>query len=696
MPPAHYGAVLLLLLIVGLLGAEPIEWIIVVEMPASAVVADTISDPQLSITTPLASYTEVVVTTAPPPQQNTTGTCVLQGCVLGVGPDCSCIPGFYYSTNNNQTCTACPAGFFKQGYGKESACTACAAGASTMGLQGQSGCWDCLSGTNTDGRPGQADCAPCPNHTFAGAGGVCLCEMGTVRDASGGRCAPCPIGYYYYSSNQNNEQGSCLRCPWYASTASEGATACTVCLAGAAWSPPQCVLCEPGSFRANTSANVTQGCSACAAGFFSAERGASQCAGCAPGFFAAYAGASACEACPANQTTAGGGATGCVCAPGFPVWQKATRTCEGCGAGTYLAGGTTRCDECAPGTFAGSYGQTACSACAVGFFSALSGASACQSCPPYSNSSSATNMTRCTCIAGSNLDAAGAQCAPCAPGQYQPLVGCSPCPAGTYSPAPGAVLCAACGINQYAPSSGASGCLACPDGLHTLAAGSAECICPVGMFGPPPLNTTSRFSDCQPCRTECANGTFVVAACTAHADLQCAACSLACALPAYYVVQECSPLITTTVGGGDIKCKRCSSGCLAGYYLSSACARSKDIGCTRCATACPVGHIMTSPCTISRNMECAPCPPGTFALNGACERCADGFVAPSAASTSCGSCPDMAYAEQCVAACPAGAYPGTERACYACPPLTYGADGLGCTSCVGGNVWSAGAVACLT
>jgi hypothetical protein len=216
-----------------------------------------------------------------------------------------------------------------------------------------------------------------------------------------------------------------------------------------------------------------------------------------------------------------------------------------------------------------------------------------------------------------------------------------------------------------------------------------ECVCPAGFYHKG--HALSSLAECLACSVECGEGTFLKGECDAHQDTQCQLCGDTCAA-GYFMYQNCSRL-------ADVECRRCSTGCLRGWYRVHECVDGQNLRCARCETVCSPGSVVTNPCGEKTNLECTPCPAGTFAsTQQVCQACPDGFIAAEPGASSCVPCSNMTNMDQtrCFEhGCIAGYYPLTYTKCALCPPMTYGATGQGCISCVGGNFFSWGATACV-
>ncbi len=140
------------------------------------------------------------------------------------------------------------------------------------------------------------------------------------------------------------------------------------------------------------------------------------CVQCAPG---SYALSNKCTPCLAGTYTASKGATTCIpCAPGTHTTESGSSACPACQPGTYAAtAGSTTCYLCGVGTFSAQTGSAACQTCVgpdlnssfLGSFSNTTGSTCCQS--PRTRVINRTDFARCTPAAD--------KC-PCLPGLLAP------------------------------------------------------------------------------------------------------------------------------------------------------------------------------------------------------------------------------------------------------------------------------------
>ena len=150
--------------------------------------------------------------------------------------DCVCNEG--YTGPDGTSCTACPAGTYKNNRGKascafcpagkyadqigSSACSDCAAG--KYSFAGSTSCADCESGTY-ESSAGSKACSSCPAYSFPDANSAsCICNNG-YTGPDGTSCIACPQGTY------KNKRGtaSCTACPAGKSSLVAAATSMDMC-----------------------------------------------------------------------------------------------------------------------------------------------------------------------------------------------------------------------------------------------------------------------------------------------------------------------------------------------------------------------------------------------------------------------------------------------------------------------------------
>ena len=148
----------------------------------------------------------------------------------------SCQSGHYNYQDNQDTCSACPAGQFRTD----------APASSVVNVA----------------------CRACPGGKYQGNSG----QM---------RCDDCAAGTFYDDTDRDSRPTQCYRCPSGKFSAGDGASVCQAC--------------DTGQFAENDGATA---CGLCPRGKFQGARSANACESCAVGRFQAYEGSAECSACP--------------------------------------------------------------------------------------------------------------------------------------------------------------------------------------------------------------------------------------------------------------------------------------------------------------------------------------------------------------------------------------------------------------
>ena len=300
---------------------------------------------------------------------------------------CKCDAGFEPA---DEACKQCDFGYYKALAGNHS-CTACAAGKQGTEARTQEAAACAACPADTHWTELGAACAPCPEHSQSSQGslgvGNCSCNAG-YHAAFDSTCLACEPGTY---KAQVSNDVSCLECSEKHYSPSAAATECTQCPAnstgGFANDAASDCRCDAGF-----TGPAGGPCSACASGKFKAEPGEASCADCGPG---AYwpAGADAaffqCKACPGNSTRPTDlthGILGCICDAGY--MRAANDTCALCPAGSYCPDQYRRLSCPAHSYSPAGHATISGCECTAGFFG---GAGNCSMCPPdtFCHSSSA-------------------------------------------------------------------------------------------------------------------------------------------------------------------------------------------------------------------------------------------------------------------------------------------------------------------
>jgi hypothetical protein len=480
---------------------------------------------------------------------------------------------------------------------------------------------------------------------------------------------------------------------------------------------------------------VTPGCTACAAGSYSAASATScttcptgvhttgsamgslaitACTICAPGFYGTVtssgtASAGGCSPCPTGIFTTGSAAasaavTMCtICAPGY--------------AGTVTGSGTTSaagCSICAAGTFSAA-GAPTCSSCGAGRWSAQGAALSCTLCAAGTASAATSATSAATCVAcgaGTAASAGASTCTTCTAGTYSgaSAAECTNCVSGSFS-GPGAPFaCTACAAGSYS-ADGAPSCTACPTGIFTTSSATGSTTlstcttCAPGYIGNVTNPGTATAAGC----TTCAVGSF-----SSAGALACTPC----------------PLGSYSATAGSSTCAYCSPGilCLPGASVNTLtcpvgwyCASSDTL---RQTAQCPSGTYSTSSGATSP-ATCINCPAGRWCpagSNNTLELCVAGWICPTGgvANSLCppgywsgvsysacilcqaGSLSSVYGATSCMI-CPAGTYAesgSTSLVCSPCPQNTYSPNNgassrANCITCPLGYSAPPGATACV-
>ena len=561
----------------------------------------------------------------------------------------ACEAGTFKASSGSETCTGCPQNTFSPPASvDDSACTcnkgytgidchACGAG-KFKHVTGADECVDCVAGkySTSVGADTAHTCVACPAHsTTLSAGSTaetsCECKAGFIGPA-GGPCVICKSGKYEVG-------GTCVDCP-EGHTSAPGSASSEACLEVC---PPgsfgphggPCEACEEGKFKATPGADpcvdqcpantnsasgsdaVTdcvcnagytadadgQECTACPAGSFKEEKGATKCDACEAGTYSsatASVSSDACVTCPANSASAAGSAAAndCVCEPGH----------------TGANGGP--CEPCPPGTFKEDIGAGECTLCESGTYSKASGAASkdtCTLCSAVSSSKSGAGSTTCECNAGYT----GPDLGPC-----------DPCPAGTYKDIAGSGVCVECHDQSSSPagSTQTSDC-ACNPG-HTITDDDTCEPCPMGTF-----KDTWGSDACSACRAN-----SVSPAGSAASD--------ECVCDAGYAAAE-----------DGASCVPCAAGSYKEAPGSAPCQSCPD------TTHSSAGSTEVTDCVCNKGYEgpgggpCDPvepikCDPGfTGSEDGTCQPCPSGTFKPATGSEACIVCPEHSSSEEGASEC---------------------------------------------
>ncbi len=396
------------------------------------------------------------------------------------------------TTQTDQSCSACAAGFFLS----NNACVPC-------------------SGACNGGQYESAACSPTADRVCSSCTAVSSCASATCTSVSDSTCAACTGGHYLAGGVCPACSGACpagqAQSAACTATSDRACTSCTVianCTTETCADPanPTCLTCAGGFFLRNNACVPCSG--ACGSGQFqsaacsaNADRACTTCTGiancasatctsstnqtcgtCNPSFYAAGGTCHACSGacapgqyqsltCSANadRTCATCGAvancTNVVCT------TNADQTCNTCGNGYYRTAGGT-CAACSGACASGTYQASACSASAD---------RTCQSCTPIANCATETCTTN-----------ANQSCATCNNGYYQNGGACSSCtaacPSGKYKTADCStnadLQCGTCTAiahctNETCTSATNQACTSCDPGFDVV---GGACTCHAGTL----------------------------------------------------------------------------------------------------------------------------------------------------------------------------------------------------------------------
>ena len=583
----------------------------------------------------------------------TESVCWLESCPGGVGPSCTCIPGFYPSSpsyfyymntssseapriktsSSDHYCLPCPIGTYKSVYGFDQ-CNQCPYGM-MAGQPGSSTCSLCTENGFFAALDGTA-CVPCPAGPipFSEKTFQCLveaCKPGYVSSIDKRVCVPCPQNWF-------QSERACIPCPPNHYTADEGSVQC-LRSSDAGEDNHTTTIPEDGGGTCSTGSVLSpfwQICIPCPVNWIQRDN--------------------ACIPCDASQYTEGEGAIECLtlkCAGGFVLQAK---TCIPCAQHFFQSD-----DTCVP--------------CPVGQYTEVAAATACQSCP-----------------SGSVLSADRQYCVPCALNWIQKENSCVPCPPYQYTDSEGATNCTpACPpgsvyqeVCKPCPQNWiqvGESCVACPSPQYTESEGSTSCIMPNIC---PPGTVASSFDRqlCIPCPQ---NWTQVEESC------------IPCPSPQYTESEGSTSCIVPNI---------CPPGSVASSFDRRLCIPcpqnwtqveescvpcppsqyTETEGSTLCieptSFSCPAGFLPSAD-----GLICIPCPYGWYQTGGTCIQCAAGTHGPSEGSTTCWDCERGTYSNasaqtHCVE-CTVGTYAPTMRSteCFVCnnlsmPPFA----GMNCSS----------------
>ena len=362
---------------------------------------------------------------------------------------CTCDMG--YTGPDSGTCTACPAGKYKDITGSV-ACTDCPAGKYSAESAAYSATF----------------CFACSQYTqgLTGAGSTtsenCTCNAGRFWDSTDENCKFCQFGKYKNTIGNH----ACASCPEFTSSDMAGSS-CTCNMGYTKSDSGTCMACPAGKYK-DTTGNVA--CTDCPAGkyHYSATSAAMT--------------ATVCYTCrhdtqgltPAGSTTS----ENCICNAGL-FWDSTKKYCVLCEGGKYKdIIGNQPCTNCPTSSYSiDSSGSTSCVSCPTNAICTITG-----------YVTSCNTLSACTCKAGYYGEPlnpmSGKPCTPCPSGTTCAQGVCSeeghcwpgftPCDAGYTGPDGGP--CTPCATGKYKSAAGSDTCINCPRGKYSDAVGVSECI----------------------------------------------------------------------------------------------------------------------------------------------------------------------------------------------------------------------------
>jgi len=131
--------------------------------------------------------------------------------------------------------------------------------------------------------------------------------------------------------------------------------------------------------------------------------------------------------------------------------------------------------------------------------------------------------------------------------------------------------------------------------------------------------------------------------------------------------------------GCDTSTSSSSSECKV-YYTATQyfpCSNSRQASCRRCSSNCSAGFFISKQCEVNSDVGCSPCGAGTFSANGEiCRDCLKGTFSDSQGQSACTSCSPGYFTDK-----------SASHACSMCPPGSFAASegSTQCTSCPDGS-----------
>ena len=384
----------------------------------------------------------------------------------------TCSAGTYC---NNQTCTACGAGYYCTGGLHRASCPAGTYG-STTNLTTSSCTGLVLAGRySTGGATSNQGNGAIQCGSYGGVGATSI--IGSGRTAMGYGCLPgsstfssdnpCPSGYFALNGtcnltcgagqDDNDGDGTCAStvAGYYSPANDWRRFNCGVgnyCLAGSV----SATSCPNGTYGATANLQTSACSGQCLAGYYCTSGSTTNTNNgnnCAAGYYCPVGTATQLPCAAGYSTNGNEGQASCTaCAAGTYASGTGNASCTACAAGTYATGtGNTSCSSCLAGTYASGTGNTSCTNCSAGYYSSSGGAIACQ-----------------TCTDGKWNDAGSNNCS-------------SPCPEGFYCLNQSIYGCAS-GKWSNAGAAISSSCYGCPYGYYC--GGGIKTACSTGKTSP--------------------------------------------------------------------------------------------------------------------------------------------------------------------------------------------------------------------
>ncbi len=547
----------------------------------------------------------------------------------------TCQPGQYYKNN---TCVACPAGYFKTDSPK---CQQCPTG--YVNNSDATVCFLCDEGSVPQN---SSSCVGCPSGFFAskyvedGVSGCILCQVGRYQSETNTmRCSMCSIGQY------QDEFGSiqCKECLNGTFSATEGASVCVDCPLGtiSGNGSSSCQQCSSGKGIVYGICGYGKECKECPQG---TEDVMGVCQPCQVGK-SRYG---HCSICGINNLKCS------WCPSGRYQDELGKKSCKSCpsstGIGSEKCCTTFECATCDKGKFFSEFKQS-CVLCPIGQFG-YGGSSICEKCPTGYHS--VENRIECLeCPSG--FVVSDTSCSACQKGHYQHDNICKACPRGYYQNKTGVTNCKSCETFEMTTSTGSiekSSCKECSSQYVIVVKGSCD-VCPFGHYYDETYGTHT-IDNCKICPSGWETSS----------------------------TKTCKKCLKNYYSENTGQCKICPQGFSTENEGSSICSHCQG---TECSGSCPYGQYKE----IGSN--CKKCPSGYVSLGGyqrTCSMCSVGRYQHNIGQQICIECPPGKYSEK-----------GGNDICHSCPTGQYQhlSQQGGCLDCaIGQYTQTVGQTECQT